>query len=239
MRSNKRESIPFPIQIILILLFGVVLSIIAVAIIRERFNPNNKDLIDSVYLVTFAQQDGTIIETKTVHEGKGVTPPEYETEGVFRGWSNPFNAVTSNVETHPMVYQVADENLFCFNSVYAKEGEQFTIQLNLTGAVYISDADLIIEYDPLVMDYVFSNCAECCAVSEAESGKLNVEMRTEYPVDEEIQLAELTFYAKPENVYSTQINLRCMNGTLKTGTKAFPVTVSTINNKIYYLQEVE
>lgn len=240
MRQKGKDTIPFPIQISLILLCGVLMSALAATVIRGRPSVDATTANrDPMYQVIFALQDGTIIEEKSVHEGKGVMPPEYAVDGVFRGWNAPFNAVTSNVETHPMIYQVADENLFCFDSVYVKEGEQFTIRLNLVGTVNISSADLTIEYDPMVMDYVASKNAACCATHEIESGRLRMELRSERPVNETMLLSEITFFAKPEDVYSTQINLHCTNGILKIGAAETPTAVSTLNNKIYYLQEVE
>ena len=194
---------------------------------------------EPVYTVTFAYQDGTAIEKKTVHAGKGVFPPEFETEGVFRGWSSPFNAVASDVETHPMVYQVADENLFCFDSVYTLEGTEFTIGLKLTGAVNLSTAEVSIEYDPLVMEYVGSVDCAVCIVEEEASGALKLRLRSSEPIREPILLSELTFLAKPEDVYATQIDLRCENAKLLLADSETPVTASTLNNQIYYLQEVE
>lgn len=240
MRHKGKDTIPFPMQISLILLCGVLMSILAAIVVRGKLSADAVAANETpVYQVTFALQDGTVIEVKSVHEGKGVMPPEYSVDGVFRGWSTPFNSVTSNVETHPMIYQVADENLFCFDSVYVKEGEQFTIRLNLVGTVNISSADLSIEYDPMVMDYVASKNAACCVIHEVESGSLRMELRSERPVNEAMLLSEITFFAKQEDVYSTQINLRCTNGILKTGATETTTAVSTLNNKIYYLQEVE
>lgn len=240
MCQNKGERIPFPLQIALILLCGVVLSVLAVVGIRGRTPDEMPDPdSDQVYWVTFAQPDGTVIERKPTHKGKGVVPPEYGTEGVFRGWSSSFNMVTADVETHPMVYQVADENLFCFDSVYVQEGDSFEICLNLVGAVNISSADLTIEYDPLVMEYTGSENAGYCVVNEETPGTLSLELRSEIPIREAVRLSELTFFAKPENVYSTQITLHCANAKLSTSGGEAPVTVSTLNNQIFYLQEVE
>ncbi len=241
---KKKEPIPFWLQITLIILCGVILSAVVLLILRGRNaadqqkpepTPDN-----AVYTVTFAWQDGTVIDTCTAHGGKGVIPPELETDAIFRGWSGAVNNVRSDIEVHPMLYHGdADENLFCFDTLYVLEGTDFTIDLNLTGRVGLSHAELKISYDPQVMDYFAADPAVCCTVTEEAPGQLLLVLHSETPIREPLRLAGLTFAAKPEDVYSTQISLSCSGAYYLQGKEEIPATVSTLNNQIYYLQEVE
>ena len=112
-KNERRISIPFWIQISAILLVGVILSgIVLVFAPNGPRTEHDEDILK--HTVTFAYLDGTVIETKTAEDGKGVFPPSLETEGVFRGWSAGFNAVKADIEVHPVVYSIKEENLFFF-----------------------------------------------------------------------------------------------------------------------------
>ena len=241
----KTGKLPFWLQIVLILLCGVILSGVAYAVIHNKIeadrekNEAAREAEKPRYTVTFAYQDGTVIDTRQVKEGAGTFPPDFETDGVFQGWSAGFNEVMSDLETHPMVYNITeDENLFCFDAVYVQEGKQFTIDLRLAGHVYISSAELRMEYDPEVMDYIEASDTDHCIITKEEDGKLNIKVSSDVPLTESCLLSSITFRAKQKDVYSTQINLSCISGALSVDEKESPATVSTINNKIYYLQEV-
>lgn len=118
MRKNKRKiGIPFWVQILAILLVGVLASGVVLLLAPDKQQTAPQETVVQ-HTVTFAYQDGTVIETKTVEEGKGVFPPVLETNGVFRGWSAGFNAVKADIEVHPVFYNIKEENLFYFDSVY-------------------------------------------------------------------------------------------------------------------------
>ncbi len=236
--KSKRSGLPFWLQIVLILLGGIILSGAAYVVVQNKIEAD-REAKKPRHTVTFAYQDGTVIDTRQVKEGAGTFPPDFVTDGVFQGWSTGFNEVMSDIETHPMVYDIVyDENLFYFDAVYVQEGNQFTIDLKLAGSVYISTAELSLEYDAEVMDYVESSNTGYCTVTKEDDGKLNVKLNSENPLTEGCLLSSITFFAKPKDVYSTQINLSCISGTLSVDGKETPATVTTINNKIYYLQEV-
>lgn len=236
--DSKKRGIPFWLQIILILLCGALVSG-AVYLLTQSKLAAEREAKKPRYTVTFAYQDGTVIDTRQVKEGAGTFPPEFETDGVFRGWSGAFNEVKSDVEVHPMTYELAgDENLFCFDSVYVQEGETFSITVQLAGDVNISTAEIGVDYDTEVMEYIQASPKAFCTVSESEAGTLLLTLDSGAPITEETALATITFRAKKMDVYSTQINLRCISGTLSVDGKETPATVTTINNKIYYLQEV-
>ena len=230
--SEKKSRIPFWAQITLILLCGVLCSVAVLLILPE--------IKKETHVVTFAYGDGTVIGTKEVKDGRGVMPEIYETEDVFRGWSGAINHVTADVEVHPMLYHItsADENLFYFNSVYVKEGNAFTLDLQLSGAVRISSADLTLEYDPEVMSFVQAEGGAFCSAEESEPGSVKVAFRADTPVTDKTVLAQLTFKTRRKDVLETQIDLIAENANLTQNGKNISVTVSTINNKVYFLQEV-
>ncbi len=179
------------------------------------------------------------MKKKQVHHGNGVLPPDLATEDVFRGWSAPFNAVTRDMETHPsLYYSKEDDNLFCFDSVYVREGEEFTIELMLRGKVCISSAELTLAFDGEVMDYLGSEVSEYFAVEPTASGALNLRLNSPQLIQEPTLLARIQFRAKPMDVYFTQISLQSKQATTVVSDQELPVTISTINNNIYYLQEV-
>lgn len=237
-KDHTQKILPFWLQIVLILACGGVLSIGAYI-----FAHNNREVERESsmlkHTVTFAYQDGSIIETRSVAEGTGTLPPKFETDGVFRGWSGAINEVKSDIEVHPMVYELAgDENLFCFDSVYVQEGKQFSINLRLIGSVSISNAEIEIEFDSEVMDYLQDSSIDICTVSKKDEGTLVLTLDSDTALKEATQLSTLTFISKGKDVLTTQINLHCISGTLIINEVEIPATVSTINNKIYYLQEV-
>lgn len=252
--DQARRKLPFWLQILLILLAGAVLSVIVLLVMRgsktkDATQPTQTQTEPSAetnngplreYTVTFAYQDGTVIDTRKVKEGHGVFPPELKTDHVFRGWTGRFNHVTSDTEVHPMTYEISkEENLFYFNSLYVKEGEVFSIALDLAGSVNISKATLEISYDPDVMELQQFTESPFCAMEETEPGLLTMKLDSETPLREKTSLATITFLALKKDVYSTQISLRCKDPILVTPGGETPVTGTTINNEIYYLQEVD
>lgn len=250
---RSRRQLPFWIQILLILLCGALLSVAVLLIMRgmknkEPTHPTEQSQTEAEtkggppeeYTVTFAWQDGTVIEKRSVQEGHGIFPPKLGTDHVFRGWSAGINHVTYDVEVHPVLYMInSDENLFFFNSQYVKEGESFSIDLNLAGLVNISMATLEISYDPEVMELQGYTEAECCTVKETEPGLLTLTLDSQTPLRERTLLSSITFLALEKDVFSSEINLRCKDPKLVTTGGEVPVTGTTINNEIFYLQEVD
>ncbi len=237
-KEKKRKSLPFWAQIILILACGAILGGAVYGTIRYVKWRQYEDSLP-IYTVTFAYQDGTTIETKHVKEGRGVYPPEFNAPGVFQGWSKPINNVKADTEVHPLYYTIADENLFCFDSVYVKEGDEFTIKLILTGEVNISSAELTVSYDTNVMEFAGTNGENHCSISNEGDGKLIVCLNSDEPIKEETLVSEIKFKALKKDVYSTQIDLSCKNAKVSQSGVDAPATVSTLNNKIYYLQEAD
>lgn len=230
---KKQASIPFWLQIAGILLLGVLASVIV-----RMVHPGAKSPELPVYTVTFARQDGTVIEAKEVHEGKGVYPPEYIGSGVFRGWTGAFNRVTSDVEVHPILHTIGEDNLFYFHSVYVQEGNDFSLDVQLGGRVSVSSGTLTVLYDPAVLEYRGAD-TDLCTVAEGEEGELTLSFRSDAPIREEELLAVLNFRALEKNAYSTEVQLQARDMTIVTSDGERPADCATINNKVYFLQEVE
>lgn len=238
MRKNKRKiNIPFWIQILAILLAGVVASGVVLLFAPGKQQAETDDNIVK-HAVTFAYLDGTVIETKTVEEGKGVFPPLIETEGVFRGWSAGFNAVKADIEVHPVVYSIKEENLFYFDSVYVKEDTEFTLDLYVGGKVNLSSGTITLSYDPDVLEYKSADGLGVGEISETKSGELTIKLNSKVTLKEKTLISQIKFYARKKDAYSTQINLTARDGLVITNGDEFPANFATINNKIYFLQEV-
>ena len=236
--NAKRKPIPFWAQIAIILICG---AAIAGAVYGAGRYVKWRQYEDSLplYTVTFAYQDGTVIEAKQVKDGRGVFPPDFDAPGVFQGWSKPINEVTADIEVHPLYHTIEDENLFCFDSVYVKEGDEFSIALTLDGEVNISSAELTISYDTDVMEFVGAQNEDRCTVKDGGDGNLILSLQSDTPVVERTTLAEIRFKALKKDVYSSQIDLICKEPKVSQSGVEVPATASTLNNKIYYLQEVD
>ncbi len=229
---------PYGAQIALILLSGVIASVVVLFAVNS-YKIKKAEENAPIHTVTFAYQDGSVIKQKEVKEGKGVLPPNLETQGVFRGWSVIINNITSDVETHPMIYSINDENLFYFNSVYVEEGDEFNIDLMLGGEINISSTELTIKYDPKVMKFIRLSESELCNITNKEKGSLTVLINSNTPLTAEALISQITFKAKKKDVSSSRIDLICKNAKLVNEGVETSVTVSTLNNNIYYLQEVD
>ena len=241
-KAKQKKKLPFWLQIVIIIVIGVIISGIVFFIVSNiKTNIKNEEAQSNAgkHTVTFAEQDGTVIETKKVSDGKGVFPPTCKTDKVFRGWSGAINEVTADTEVHPQFMDITDENLFYFNSVYVQEGKEFTVDVQLGGEVNLSSATLSISYDPEVMEFVNSKDESVCKVTKDKDGELKLSIQGDAPVTEPTQLSQLTFKAKEKDVYATQIDLSCTDGKFKEKGAEKPATTATLNNKIYYLQEVE
>ena len=242
MKNNKKKiSIPFWIQIFAILLVGVIASVIVLLFAPNRHQPATETTPGAnviKHTVTFAYLDGTIIETKTVEEGKGVFPPVLETTGVFRGWSAGFNAVKADIEVHPIFYNIKEENLFYFDSVYVKEDTEFTLDLYVAGVVNISSGTITLSYDTDVLEYKKSDGMDGLIISENKAGELTIQFSTDTPLNEKTLISQLSFYAKKRDAYSTQVNLSASDTMILSNGKEISANCATINNKIYFLQEV-
>lgn len=226
----KNKKFPLWGQILAILLVGVLASVAAYLIVKDRTAER--------FTVTFAYGDGTVIEQKQVKKGKGTFPPTLDYDGVFRGWSAGFNNVESDVEVHPMFYDIVEDNLFYFDSVYVKEGSNFTLSLYLAGNVNVNSGDIKLSYDPDVMTYKKANANGFCSVSEEKAGELTVHFSSEQTLTEKTLLAELTFYAKRADAYSSEILVSTDQVMLVANGEDKPADHATINNNIYFLQEV-
>lgn len=231
--AKKRKSFPFLLQIISILLVGVLFSVGVFLYIQDK---NAKR-----YTVTFATQDGEVIEKRTVKEGCGLIPSTPEHEGyVFQGWSKILNNVTSDIEAHPYFYRIVEQNLFFFDSVYVREGRKFTIDLMLDGEVNISKGKLILNYDDEVFDFKSYTGETLTTIEESKPGELIVSFSSENILTEKTKLAEIEFDTKKKDVQYSEITLSAK------GKEMFVVIdgneeladCATINNKIFFIQEV-
>ena len=231
-KANKKLRIPFWMQITAILLAGVLAS-------AAVWASGNRKADLPRYTVTFAYQDGTIIDTREVTEGRGVCPPEIPCEGVFRGWSGAINMVTGNVEVHPMIYDFAVDNFFYFHSVYVEEGTDFSLDVLLGGNVAVSSGELTMLYDPEVMEYLGCQNAAHCTITEAAEGELKISFNCAETLREAMTLVKLNFHALEKDAYATEVILQAKEMKIVTNGEEVPADCATINNKVYFLQEVE
>lgn len=230
MKAKENRKLPFWIQITAIILVGVLASV-AVFFIA-------KDIKAEKHTVTFAYQDGTVIEKKKVKNGKGVFPPDFSTEGVFRGWSAAINNVESDIEVHPMVYDIIEDNLFYFDSPYIKEGKKFTLDINLGGKVNVLSGELIISYDKDVLEFNSADCMKGVELSETEAGELLITFSFDKAVTEKSVLSSITFKSKKVDAYSTELQLVAKDVKSVENGGEVPAVYATINNDIFFLQEV-
>lgn len=238
MTKAKTARLPLGAQIGLILLAGVIVSLVVWIACRNHTSVQADTVAGERYTVTFAYSDGTVIQTATVEEGKGVYPPKPVSEEVFRGWNGAVNNVTNHTEVHPLFYTINENNLFYFDAVYAEEGTQFTVDVYVAGRVSLSAGVLSVSYDPEVLEYV--SCAEGAGVtvSESQSGELELSLSFDEAAKEKTLLTQLTFYAKPKDAYATRVDLKADEMKVVVDGQTMPADCATINNKIFFLQEV-
>ena len=231
--SKKSRQFPFWLQIVLILAVGAAVSVIILLVARSRSSDREKG---DTFTVTFCYQDGTLIDQMEAERGKGVEPPQYIGEEIFRGWNTAINYVTSDTEAHPILYQIVEDNLFYFDSVYVQEGSAFSLDLFVGGNVNVSSGSLTIEYDPDVLSY--QRTSGLCEASEDEPGVLRLEFSEDAPITEKTQLASIKFEAKEVDAYSTEVLLSAEEATLRVKGTEQAVDFATINNQVFFLQEL-
>lgn len=233
----KKTAVPFWLQIVAILLVGIIVSGAAFLIAQKHIIERQNENLER-HKVTFAYLDGTVIETKEVPYGKGVFPPALTDEGVFRGWSKGFNAVVTDIEVHPVYHTITENNLFCFDSVYVKEGEEFALDLRIAGHVSVSSGELTLKYDTEVLKFLKSKNVQQCTITEPVDGELKIVFDSEDPIKMETTLSQLYFFAKEKNVYNTEIILKASNVKVVADGEKIPADCATINNKVFFMQEV-
>ena len=231
-------KIPFWIQITSILLIGVIVSVSVFHIINYVGEKKRIEALGT-HTVTFAYLNGKVIETKEVAHGKGVFPPTLKDKGVFRGWSAGFNNVTTDVEVHPIYHNIAENNLFYFDSVYVEEGKKFLIDVRVGGIVSVSSGELTIEYDPNVLKFIKTSDNDASVNVAHTKGKITISIDYADPLKTEAILSKLQFKAKKKDVYSTELVVNALNMKVVSNGEEIPADCATINNKIYFLQEVE
>ena len=234
----KKLRIPFCLQILSIFLAGILASGLAFWIAQEYVSNRQNEKMEK-HTVTFAYQDGTVIETKEVTHGKGVYPPKLADKGVFRGWSSGFNIVEADVEAHPVYHTITENNLFYFNSVYVQEGNTFFLNLCVGGNVSVSSGELTLMYDTEVLDFLESKETQQCMVAEPTKGKLVIQIESDITIRTETLISQLQFLAKEKDVYSTELVLKASNMKVFADGQEIPSDCATINNKVFFLQEVE
>ena len=230
MKAKDNKKLPFWIQITSIILVGVMASAAVFFIV--------KDIKAEKYTVTFAYQDGSVIEKKEVKKGKGVFPPDFSTDGVFRGWSAAINNVESDIEVHPMVYDIVEDNLFYFDSLYIKEGKKFTLDINLGGKVNALSGELTISYDKDVLEYKSADCMKGVEISETDKGELLIKFGFDDALTKKSVLSSITFKSKKVDAYSTELLLTAKDVKSVENGKEVPAVYATINNDIFFLQGV-
>lgn len=233
MIKGKSHIIKFSIQIIAILLVGILMSVCVYLYIQDKNITR--------YTVTFADANGAVIETKTIKEGYGVMPSKIDADGyVFRGWDSLLNNITSDTETHPYLYKITEPNLFYFDTIYVREGKKFSLDLMLNGEVNISEGSLTLEFDDDVFDYKGFSGKGITEISVIDSGKLLVSFNSKDVFTNKTKLAEIEFYAEEKNVISSEITLtaNAEEMLLLSNGEEKIADCATINNKIYFLQEV-
>ena len=234
----KKLRIPFWLQILSIFLAGILASGVAFWMAQEYVSNRQNEKMEK-HTVTFAYQDGTVIETKEVTHGKGVYPPKLADKGVFRGWSSGFNIVEADVEAHPVYHTITENNLFYFNSVYVQEGNTFFLNLCVGGNVSVSSGELTLMYDTEVLDFLESKETQQCMVAEPTKGKLVIQIESDITIRTETLISQLQFLAKEKDVYSTELVLKASNMKVFADGQEIPSDCATINNKVFFLQEVE
>jgi len=229
--TRTRKKVPFWLQITAILLVGIIGAGTVFCVIRDKKAER--------FTVTFAYSDGTVIEQKTVKSGCGVFPPiPQNSESVFRGWSGGVNQVVGNTEVHPVFYDIVEDNLFYFDSVYVKEGKKCSLDLYVAGNVRVSSGDLTLSYDPEVLQFKGASEGSLACVEETESGSLHITFESENVITQKTLLSSLTFYAKKMDVYATEVQLKNNAVIIVENGQSKNADCATMNNKIYFLQEV-
>ena len=228
---KKKPRFPLWAQVVSILLVGVLASGTVWLIARDRKIER--------HIVTFAYDDGVVIEKKVVKDGQGVLPPRLDLENtVFRGWSCAINSVTQDIEAHPSLYSIVEDNLFYIDSAYVKEGKKVSLPLMLGGRVNISSGELTVEYDTEVLTFKKAESSELSTVKESSPGVLTITFSSGDAITQATQLASLVFYAQKKDVYATEIALSGTKVTVVANGKEVPADFATINNKVFFLQEV-
>lgn len=233
----KKIRIPFWLQILAIFLAGILASGVAFWMAQEYVSNRQNEKMKK-HTVTFAYLDGTVIETKEVTHGKGVFPPELKDKGVFQGWSNRFNAVVEDVEVHPVYHSIAENNLFYFNAVYVQEGREFVLNVCVGGHVSVNSGEVTLQYDSNVLEFISSKDIENCKVTEPTKGEIKLKLNSENTIKTETILSELQFLAKEKDAYATEIVLQASNVKVSTDGQVIPADCATINNKVFFIQEV-
>ena len=233
-KEKKRTCISFWIQITGILLVGVITSVVVLIMADHHDTQENVQ----TYTVTFADLDGTVIETIEVERGKGVHPPKLSYEGVFRGWSGAFNAVTADIEVHPQFHTITETNLFYFDTVYAEEGKTFALDLRVGGKVNVSSGTLTICYDTDVLTFQKADGMGDCTVTEDKAGELVIVFDGKTPITTQALLTQLQFRAERKDAYCTELSLSASDMKVVVDGQELPADCATINNKVYFLQEV-
>lgn len=232
MKKDKvKKRFPLWAQVVSILLVGIIASGAIWMIARDKKIAR--------HTVTFAYGDGTVIAKKEVKDGQGVFPPSLDLENaVFRGWDCAINNVTQDIETHPAIYSIEEDNLFYIDSAYVKEGKKIDLPLMLGGKVNVSSGELTVEYDPEVLTFKKAEKNSLCTVEEKSSGILTVTFSNENVLTQAMKMTSLEFYAKKKDVYATEITLSGTKVSVVTNGEEAPADFATINNKLYFLQEV-
>lgn len=198
----------------------------------------SQEINSEKFVVKFAYLDGSIIEEKKVKSGKGIMPPKLESDDVFLGWSAAVNNIESDIELHPQFYNIVEDNLFYFDSQYVKEGKNVQIDVYVGGNVNFNKGELFIDYDNAILHYKKSNCADGVSASNEEDGKIKISIDSSFPIKEKTLLTSITLSTQKADVFSTEILLTADDVTYVENGKDKPAVFATINNKIYFLQEV-
>ena len=119
-----------------------------------------------------------------------------------------------------------------------QEGKEITLDVRVGGQVSVSSGELTLMYDPEVLEFLGSDSMAQCTVTESGEGELKLCFESADAIRSETLLSQVRFLAKEKDAYATEVSLKASNMKILTDGQELPADCATINNKVFFLQEV-
>ena len=108
----------------------------------------------------------------------------------------------------------------------------------LGGTVNLSSGEVILVYDEDVMEYKSYQALKSVGITKTGKGELTIKLDSNEPIIQKTELAQIKFRARKANAEFTQAVLSAKSAKLVLGGDEKTVDCATINNKIFFMQEV-
>ncbi len=160
------------------------------------------------FTVNFYDENGNVLESKSVKEGKSALPPDYSKEDyIFKGWNGLLFSIASDIDVYPNIEPLAeDKNIIFADAVYTQNGQPLTVSAKLSGEVNCCDFVIEASYDSELLSFkeIRNAINGLTAEDKKDEGMVILKYSGE-TISEQTLISDMVFDVNMEGMYSSKL----------------------------------